>query len=377
MSSPLISLIVPTRERCETLVHTLSTATAQNLPDYEIIVSDNASADGTGQVVAENNDPRIQYLRSDVRLSMCDNYEFAVSKARGRYVTIIGDDDGVIPGAIDRLANAIRSHTVERVITWPLHIYDWPVGNLPAHITYLAPSVPEHIIDLKQRAQRAMRLGSWKYYELPSPYHSAIPRVIIDAIRRDTGRVFHSTQPDVFTAMAIPNYADSALNLGKTITFNGRSSKSNGLGFVTTKAAKNIDQFIREYGNYTFHPTLYPAASPRANMIPDAALLAADMFPDLYKNTPFGYSEMWAYVCRLGFARHQWVLANRKLIAERHPLDIKRFLASSIIHEGASVRRTILNRFDSSKRRFQPVPNTVSEFAAMLDQSKDLATSLN
>ncbi len=42
---PLISVIVPTRERAETLVFTLRSAIDQELTSYEVVVSDNFSQD--------------------------------------------------------------------------------------------------------------------------------------------------------------------------------------------------------------------------------------------------------------------------------------------------------------------------------------------
>ncbi len=188
---------------------------------------------------------------------MCDNYEFALQQARGVYVVIIGDDDAVIPGKLDLLISRLQGLREPVIHTWPLHVYDWPVGDAPARLTYLAGKGKGQEFDPKVKARFAMTMGGWRYGAAPSPYHSAIPKKILDAMRERTGRVFHSTQPDVFTGMAIPAFADKAVDLGETITFNGRSARSNGLGFVDQNAVANIERFIREYGEYHFHSSLY------------------------------------------------------------------------------------------------------------------------
>ncbi|UAJ10484.1 glycosyltransferase family 2 protein [Glacieibacterium megasporae] len=366
--TPLLSLIIPTRERARTLVSTLATATAQASRDFEIVVSDNMSADNTREVVtaAAENDDRIRYLNSGARLSMCGNYEFALEQARGDYVVIIGDDDAVMPGGLDRLLARLRALSEPTIHMWPLHIYDWPVGELPAKVAYLAPVIPESTLDLKAKARDIVRRGAWKYYELPSPYHSAIPRAILSKIRDRTGRVFHSTQPDVFTAMAIPAYADQAINLGTTVTLNGRSAQSNGLGFVQRKARVNIDRFIAEYGDYRFHPTLATGVPAAANMIPDAVLLAVDLFPELYDGVDFDYSAMWAYVCRLGFMSHGEVVRSARRIAQAHDFSLPRFARFAALHQAAVIRRRLLNAATPLGGLAAAVPGTIDEFVKAL-----------
>jgi len=366
--TPLLSLIIPTRERARTLVSTLATATAQASRDFEIVVSDNMSADTTREVVtaAAENDDRIRYLNSGARLSMCGNYEFALEQARGDYVVIIGDDDAVMPGGLDRLLARLRALSKPTIHMWPLHIYDWPVGKLPAKVAYLAPKIPEFTLDLKAKALDVVRRGAWKYYELPSPYHSAIPRAILSQIRNRTGRVFHSTQPDVFTAMAIPAYADRAINLGTTITLNGRSAQSNGLGFVQRKARANIDRFIAEYGDYRFHPTLATGVPAAANMIPDAVLLAVDLFPELYHGVDFNYSAMWAYICRIGFMSHAEVLRRARRIGQAHDFSVPRFARFAALHQAAVGRRKLLNAATPLGGLAVTVPATIDEFVRAL-----------
>lgn len=369
-NQPLLSLIIPTRERARTLPFTLTTALEQVSTDFEVIVSDNASTDNTRAVVEGIDDARLRYFNTGKRLSMCGNYEFALEKACGKYVVIIGDDDAVIPGALDYLLSCLRATPEPTIHMWPLHIYDWPVDGRPAQVAYLAPIQSQSELDLKAKARLVNKLGAWKYYELPSPYHSAIPKYILDSIRERTGRVFHSTQPDVFTAMAIPVFADRAVNLGRTITLNGRSAQSNGLGFVKRSALSNIERFIQEYGDYKFYPTLFDGVSAPANMIPDAVLLAHDMFPELYGDVTFDYGAMWAYVCRLGFVSHIEVFQKRRAICRTHPFSMLKFLSFSVIHEMSAIRRKLLNRMMFLGSLKDDTPDNIRDFARVLARNQ-------
>lgn len=368
---PLLSIIVPTRERAETLAFTLATALEQSSQDYEVIVSDNASTDGTRAVVNRVADPRVHYFNTGQRLSMCGNYEYALERARGDYVIFIGDDDAVVPGAIDYLLALVRAVPEKTIHMWPLHTYDWPVAGEKGRVAYLAPARAPSKLDLKARARFVVRKGGWKYYELPSPYHAAIPRHLLDEIRSRTGRVFHSTQPDVFTAMALPALADRAINIGTSITFNGRSSRSNGLGFVNKSAQLNIDRFLSEYGDYKIHPSLFPGVSTAANMIPDAILLACDLFPEVYDEVKFNYEAMWAFSCRHRFVSHLNVLRNIRGIRGKHSFKVTKFILYSLIHEISVARRRLLNLFMPTGQFQRNVQDNILEFARALASHPD------
>lgn len=371
MTQPLLSLIIPTRERADTLISTVASALDHTCADVEVIVSDNAGEDDTAQVVKALADPRLRYVNTGRRLSMCGNYEFGLEHARGEYVIIIGDDDAVIPGGIEYLAARLCAQAEPLIYMWPLHVYDWPAEERAARLSYLAPEQPEQTIALKDKARKVVELGGWKYYELPSAYHCAVPRRLFDDIRRRTGRVFHTTQPDVFTAMAIPAFADTAINLGRGITMNGRSARSNGLGFISARARSNIDRFISEYGDYRFHDTLSPQISPRGNMIPDAILVAKDMFPELYGGVEFGYDAMLAYICRLRFVSPFEVAVKASQIRRSHSLNLAAFLKRSAVHEAAALRRRLLNGLQGSDLH-RDVPSNIHDLVKRLAATRPL-----
>ena len=71
------TIIIPTRERCDTLYHTIRTCLNQTYKNYEIIVSDNFSQDDTKKIVTSFDDKRITYINTGKRCSMSENFEFA------------------------------------------------------------------------------------------------------------------------------------------------------------------------------------------------------------------------------------------------------------------------------------------------------------
>ena len=103
-SSPYFSIVMPTRNRGHLLCSALQHALNQTFGDYEIVVVDNCSSDDTPEVVRKVGGSRVRYLRTEKTLPMHANWEFALSQARGEWVTFLCDDDALFPEALHRVA---------------------------------------------------------------------------------------------------------------------------------------------------------------------------------------------------------------------------------------------------------------------------------
>ncbi|TCD11305.1 glycosyltransferase [Oricola cellulosilytica] len=81
------------------------------LKDVELLVCDNASSDGTSDIVQPylaRSDFR--YQRNRVNVGMLGNLRETAHSAHGDYIWILGDDDLIVPGAIERVLFAIDEH---------------------------------------------------------------------------------------------------------------------------------------------------------------------------------------------------------------------------------------------------------------------------
>ena len=109
---PLVSVIVPTRDRVALLARAISSLLAQESDDFEIIVVDNnaASAPLTPTTFAELGDPRVRIQRAAEVRSAAAARNVGLEKARGEWVTYLDDDDAYRPSKISRqLARAFAS----------------------------------------------------------------------------------------------------------------------------------------------------------------------------------------------------------------------------------------------------------------------------
>lgn len=92
---PRVSVGVPVYNGARYLAEALDSLLAQTFEDYEIIISDNASTDGTAEIAREYAaaDGRIRYHRNEVNLGSTRNYNQAITLARGEYFRWAAADD--------------------------------------------------------------------------------------------------------------------------------------------------------------------------------------------------------------------------------------------------------------------------------------------
>jgi glycosyltransferase involved in cell wall biosynthesis len=104
--TPRVSICLPVRNGERYLRESLSAVLSQTLPDWELVLSDNASEDGTLAAARSFRDPRVRILeqRSDVGLAA--NLRACLSEARGTWVLFLSHDDALYPSCLERLLGA-------------------------------------------------------------------------------------------------------------------------------------------------------------------------------------------------------------------------------------------------------------------------------
>lgn len=263
MPAPIkFTVIVPTRERADTLVHCLRTLVAQEYPDLEIIVSDNFSQDGTRAVAASFSDPRIRYVNTGKRVSMSHNWEFALGHVKEGWVMFLGDDDGLYPWALQTLNDLIEEYKVEALwsacgeFIWPGHHDACPRGDLVVPLT--------DSVRLSRSKDALERIFSGKSAELPWLYAGGAASIeLINRSRDANGRFFCSCNPDWYSAVALSSATDRFLAVSIPIAISGASKHSNGTANLNAAAPGEAAKLFMSESNIPFHETLVQGKSPQ------------------------------------------------------------------------------------------------------------------
>lgn len=107
-----ISVLIPTYNRANYLSQTIESVLTQDYPHLEIIVSDNASTDGTRELVQSFlRDGRVRYERNERNIGLVANHKKAIEYATGDYFLILSDDDYFVDRSyLSKAAGLIGTH---------------------------------------------------------------------------------------------------------------------------------------------------------------------------------------------------------------------------------------------------------------------------
>lgn len=246
-----ISIIIPSRERASYLGSSIRTVLDIDDPDIELIVADNASSDGTDQVVAGFDDQRLVYLPSSVRVSMRENFNRSVLASTGEYVIVFGDDDAILSGQFPFLRRLLREHRPDGV-SWFKATYGWPIegfGDKTGGIRFYREDCygsPQHY-DPKSYLDNLMRCEIAQLNPTPNTYHGCVSRAYFEAHRPSDGVLFDSTIPDVNFQYRSIYTGGRFLHLRHPFTINGYSPASTGGAHSNPKEGSEGDKIGKSF----------------------------------------------------------------------------------------------------------------------------------
>lgn len=119
---PFFSVCIPTYNRGYCLANAIRSVLGQDFTDFELLISDNASADDTRTVVEQFDDPRIRSLFWPELVSMYANHNRCIEHARADWIVFLHSDDALHPDALLRLHELILLYSPE-VIYGPLSFH--------------------------------------------------------------------------------------------------------------------------------------------------------------------------------------------------------------------------------------------------------------
>jgi glycosyltransferase involved in cell wall biosynthesis len=250
VKSPEFSVLLPTRNRVSLLQEAIATVRAQDFDDWEIIVSDNASEEDVRGLVEGINDLRIVYLRSEETLSVTANWNRAIDAARGRWVVMLGDDDGLVPGYFHQMLDACtKLQQPDLIYHGAYHflapnVLPWqPEGRLSDVTKMHSLLLGRDVLGLLSRAQceaaaraaldmRAIYGFNMQYFLFRAEFLKKIRRF---------GPVFRGPYPDFYAANLALLLAEKVGAVPAPMTVIGITRKSYGYFHFNNNEAAGVD----------------------------------------------------------------------------------------------------------------------------------------
>ena len=126
---PLISVITPTYNRAHLLPRAVTSVLNQTYQNFELIIIDDGSNDGTQDVVRTFSDTRIRFIRYENNKGLSAAMNIGWDSVRGRYVCKLDDDDELMPDALETLIDKFSELSSEGVGILRFDCIDAETGN--------------------------------------------------------------------------------------------------------------------------------------------------------------------------------------------------------------------------------------------------------
>lgn len=203
----------------------------------------------------------------------------------GGYVTYLGDDDGLLPGALS-IASEIISTTKCKVLSWRKVEYAWPDMLIAEYRNYFSISI-DSVVAPKKSDEFLAKIHSQAcgYDEGPGLYSSFVSADVLEEVFSETDGVwFSSGYPDIYSCYVIASAVDRFYRCGFGLSINGASGKSTGTAYMHVPQSELVIEFNSQN---SLHEPLSHAPS-LAIAEADALLFARERLP--VKFAPYEFS---------------------------------------------------------------------------------------
>jgi glycosyltransferase involved in cell wall biosynthesis len=104
---PVVSVVIPTYNRADLVLRAIASVQRQSLDDWELVVVDDASTDGTRARIEELQDPRIHCVQRSVNGGVSAAQNTGLDHSTGQYVHFLHSDDELLPDCLRRLSDVL------------------------------------------------------------------------------------------------------------------------------------------------------------------------------------------------------------------------------------------------------------------------------
>jgi glycosyltransferase involved in cell wall biosynthesis len=124
LAGPAVSIGLPVYNAEPFLEEALHSLLQQTFQDFELIISDNASTDGTAAICLHHaqRDPRIRYVRQAQNLGAMGNFCYVLEQARGHWFMWAAGDDFWGPQWLERLHDCVARGRSQAAVGQVLHV---------------------------------------------------------------------------------------------------------------------------------------------------------------------------------------------------------------------------------------------------------------
>lgn len=214
IEQPLISIVIPTRNRFEYVKSAITSILSINDLRIELVIQDNSDSEELMLWINNNiHDVRLKYNYADLPLSFVGNFSEGVEASNGEYICIIGDDDCINPEIINATA-WLKQENIDCLSVKNIVNYTWPDSGIPSTIftkitdgNLTISSFTGNIVNINPffELESFVDDGCVNYlnFNLPKLYHGIVRRECLEEVKNKIGVYFIGLSPDISISISL------------------------------------------------------------------------------------------------------------------------------------------------------------------------------
>ena len=136
MNWPLITICIPAYNPRPFIERSVISALSQDYPNYEVVICDDNTTDGTWDFLKNIKDPRVRVFRNSVNLGNHGNHNQTVFHAKGEFIKFLHDDDELVDNALSYMVSWLLQYP--NIVATVVHTTDIDENS---KVCGLSPSV--------------------------------------------------------------------------------------------------------------------------------------------------------------------------------------------------------------------------------------------
>ena len=116
-SSPKVSIIIPLYNAEKYINTCIESILEQTFKDFELIIIDDCSTDGSYEIAKKYDDPRIKLIQQEKNSGDAATRNLGIKTACGEYIYFVDDDDALMTNIVEIFLNAAEESGADLVIT--------------------------------------------------------------------------------------------------------------------------------------------------------------------------------------------------------------------------------------------------------------------
>ena len=229
--NPTLSIVIATKNRVPYCINAIETILKFPDVDFELVIQDNTDIlELNDYILSKVSDKRLIYNYTPPPFSSIDNFNAVMNLAKGKYVCLIGDDDGINPEIFDVVRWAEKNEidsicpAVYASYLWPESLSQYPSGFLSintftSRIFRISPN--KKLIPLLKHG-----IINYMDFQLPKVYHGIVKRDCFEQIFNKTGHYFGGLSPDIYSAVALSSIVKNHYIMDYPLTIAGACNSS-------------------------------------------------------------------------------------------------------------------------------------------------------